>query len=349
MSLGITIAAAALASLQDGATAPAAADEGWKALDRVVIIVNDEILTQRDIGRELWLIDKRQGLNDDEARVEEKRIRARRVREMIRVQAGQDMGLPAAQVERSARDYIERDLDRFGSSQEKARHLQEMDMTFREREEQVKDAFYARAWDNYVTGEGAVAADGRPSRDRFVRPGYLGFAWNTFVERPELMPRIGGKPQTVVLHYVLVDPRAVGGEEQGRALALQIRQRVVEGEDMRDVVEKQGGGALRQTLTEPLEEVPLARLYPEIGRFLADAKPGDLSDVLSYRGKDRDLLQIVRLVERTAAVAPDFGSAEVQQRIADRVRDDLAEWRLEMAYRIVLRDSYVWPSEPGPR
>jgi hypothetical protein len=150
-----------------------------------------------------------------------------------------------------------------------------------------------------------------------------------------------------VLQWLLIDPQAAGGPEKGLSLAEDLRRRISEGEDMGDLVErydarkdKPKGG-----ITAPLVESRLRQLDPAAGAFVAEAKAGDLSDVLEFKSKGRGLLWIVRLIERRSAVVPDVTSVEVQKKLEERAKKDLEDWRREQAFRVLFRASYVWPPE----
>lgn len=244
----------------------------------------------------------------------------------------------------------------MGGSAQMAAFLEANDMTLYEMKEYIRDRICAEFWDNYVTGAGPVGQQARPSRDTYVRPGFLRYAHRQCLEHPELLPRIGGQAQAVVLQQLFLDASSAGAggnEDTARALAEDLRQRIVDGEDMGELVEHYDASKRTKSkrgLTEPLVESRLAQIDPGLAAFAAEAKPGDVSGVQDYKTKDgHDYLRIVRLVERTSPAVPDLSTFAVQKKISDRLRDDLSEWRLAQAYRNLFRDAYVWPQEYASR
>jgi hypothetical protein len=335
------------------AEAPAATPEpeDWHELDEPVHIVNEDMLTWRKLQREMWRRNHVRPFHTQaDAQESEKELRVESVKSALQVQAGQDMGLDPAQVDRQVKDWIARMMEKKGPV-EFAEALKEEGLTLYEFQDQQKDRLLAMFWDNYITGNGSVGA-ARQSRDCYVRPGSLQYAFHECIKHQELLPVIGGHAQSVVLQLLMIDPQANGGADASRALAEDLRQRILDGEDMGALVERYDATEVsrqRRGLTEPLREAGLMQARPDVGAFVAGAKPGDVSPVLEYTSKGHTYLRIVRLVDRNAAVVPDLGSTEVQKKLDKRVKEDLANWRREEAFKVLYRSSYVWPNELAQR
>jgi len=332
----------------DPAPTPAieAPDEGWRNLDEVIQIVNEDMLTSRALLREMYFENRRKPFaNEEEVRRKERELHVERVKEALQVQAGQDMGLDPAEIDRRVKDILEREMARRSSVGLSA-DLKERSMTLVEFQEGLKDRLYATFWDNYVTGNGSLGA-ARQSRDVYVRPGYLRYCYRRCLENRELLPVIGGREQTVVLQQIFIDPQANGGPEMARSLAEDLRARIVAGEDMGDLVERYDSRKDKQKrgITEPLLESSVQRLDPAVGAFLGTAQPGDLSKVLEFKGKSHNVWRIVSLVERTPAVVPELSSIEVQKKLLKRAGEDIENWRREQGFKDLFRASYVWPPE----
>ncbi len=272
------------------------------------------------------------------------------MKDALQVQAGQDMGLDPAQVDRQVRDWITRLKEKKGSA-EFAGGLKESGLTLFEFQDMQRDELLAMFWDNYITGNGSVGA-ARQSRDRFVRPGYLQYAFRECLKHQELLPVIGGHEQSVVLQLLHVDPKSSGGLDPSRTLAEDLRRRIADGEDMGDLVEKYDAShdsKQKRGIIDPLRESSLLQADPALGAFVAEAKPGDVSQVQEHKSKGLTYWRIVRLVERSPAVVPDLASTEVQKKLDKRVKEDLEGWRREQAFKLLYRTSYVWPAEYAQR
>lgn len=350
MMLSISILALlALLPVQENAqrpvTGPARPSDGWKELDRVVVIVNEDILTQRALQRDLQRIKNKQGLEGKNALQQAQNdILTQHVREKLWVQAGQDLGVEPAQVQRLVKDNLERLEDRYDGVVGLSNFLTSRDLDSNEAREQLQDDVYSKLWDHNITGDGPTAL-GRISRDTYERPGLCRFHYRNASASRRDLAQIGGRPQEVVVQFLILDPRHFDDPEKGRELAGQLRQRIVDGEDMGQLNERFGGLKRNQGLTDPLDEARLAQFDPAIGEFLRDARPGDLSQVMEYRTENQSTWRLVRLVDRTPAQIPDFATPEVQNALLRTLEDGRREYRREEAFKRLFKGSYIWPPE----
>lgn len=340
----------------DQPSAPSGAStrgEGWRDLDVVLQIVNEQMLTSQAMFREMARFNRRRPItNEGERREAERQIRSESVKDALRVQGGEDLGIDPAQLDRQVKDMMRRRQEQLQGSAGMAAYLEDRDRTLYEEVELTRDVIHATLWDNYITGQGSTGEGARPSCDSFVRPGYLTYTYRQCLEHPELLQVIGGSGPSVVLQWLFIDPDSAGGEEAGRSLAEDLRRRIVDGEDMGDLVEHYDpakSNKEKRGMTEPLLESRLREGDPAVGAFVAEAQPGDVSELLPFKSKDKEYWRIVRLVERRPAVIPSLGSIEVQTKLTDRIREDLSGWRRAEGIRRLVRASYIWPPDLIPR
>ena len=178
------------------------------------------------------------------------------------------------------------------------------------------------------------------------------YTYRQCLEHPELLEVVGGSPPSVVLQNLFIDSDAAGGAEAGESLAEDLRRRIVEGEDMGDIVlnyDASNTNKQKRGLSEPLLESRLEEVDPAVGAFVAEAQPGDVSELIRFMSKEKEHWRIVRLVERRAAVVPSLDSTEVQKKLSERIRSDLSDWRRSEGIRKLVRASYIWPPELIPR
>jgi hypothetical protein len=180
------------------------------------------------------------------------------------------------------------------------------------------------------------------------------YRYEECVEHPELLHEIGGRDQSVIVQQLILDPKSptVGGLDAARTLAEDLRRRILGGEDMNALVDLYGVGTSKANhgVSEPpFVESRLAKMDPQLGAFIAESKPGDLSEVQEWKIRDRDLVRIVRFVDRLPVVVPQISSLEVQKLLEKGVKTDMAEWRKEQAYSVLFRSSYVWPPKDEQR
>jgi hypothetical protein len=155
-----------------------------------------------------------------------------------------------------------------------------------------------------------------------------------------------------VLQQLFVDPESAGGEEAGRELAQDLRRRILDGEDMGDLVESYDAAPTNKKnrgMTEPFLESRLQQGDADVGAFVSAAKPGDVSEIIPYKSKGKEYWRIVRLVERRPAVIPPLDSIEAQSKLSERIREDLATWRRTEGIRKLVKASYIWPRDQIPR
>lgn len=318
-----------------------------RVLDQPVQIVNEDMVTQRKFVQAMYLENRgRNFANDEERAKAEQRVHEISVKAALRVQAGQDMGLDPAQVDRNARSYIEDMRTRMGQA-EFAEQLQRSQMTLYEYQEWIRDRLYSTFWENYVTGSGSLGQGSRPSRDRYVRPGFMEYRYKQCVENPEHLFEIGGHDQSVVVQQLILDPKStVGGLDGARAQAEDLRRRILGGEDMTALVDLHGASKANHGISDPpFVESRLSKIDPTLGEFVAKSKPGDVSEVQEFKIRDHDLVRIVRFVDRLPVNVPQLNSLEVQKLLEKNLKTEMAEWRKEQAYNVLFHSSYVWPSQ----
>jgi hypothetical protein len=342
--------------------ASSASDLGM--VDQVVQIVNEDMMTQRKFVTAMRMQNRGKPPQSLEERARlEQEVHEISVKAALRVQAGQDMGLDPAQVDRNARSYIEDQRAHFG--QEKfAELLQQSGMTLYEYQEWIRDRLYSTFWENYVTGTGSQGQGSRPSRDRYVRPGSMQYRYEQVVENPELLHQIGGHDQSVIVQQLILDPKSLpqlgvdpksppaSGLEAARAIAEDLRRRILGGEDMTALVDLYGASKTNHGISEPaFVESRLSKIDPTLGAFVAQSKPGDVSEVQEFKIRDHELVRIVRFVDRLPMVVPQLNSLDVQKMLEKGMRTEMAEWRKEQAYNVLFNSSYVWPAkyEAPPR
>jgi hypothetical protein len=325
--------------------APAIPNEGWKDLDRVVVIVNEDIFTYRALQQQLVKIKNKHGLEGKNALQEaQSEILTESVKERLWVQGGQDLGVDPEQVQRMVRDHLERLEERYDGVVGLAAFLKSIDVDPNQAREELQENVYRDVYLDYITGDSPTAI-GRTSRDTFVRPGLCRFHFRNALSKSRNLAQIGGKAQEVVLQFLIVDPKHFASVEEGRTLAEQLRERILDGEDMGDLNEQYGGAKRNRGVTEPFDESRLAQVDPSLVPFVRDAQPGDVSIVMEYRNENVSTWRLVRLVDRTPAVIPEFASPEVQKALLNTLRDGRREYRRDMAFRRLIKGSYVWPPE----
>jgi hypothetical protein len=330
------------------ASAPARTEGGWRELDRVVMVVNQDIITSSRLSLSLaQLMRTRKLSSDTERRAAEMQILGERVRERLAVQAGANLGIDEKLIERRVQENLDRLRERENGTVGLARFLQSRDVSAQEAPRLLKEDIYSQIWHDGVTGEGPGAL-GRVVADRYVRPGALPMFYRMALERPADLEAIGGSVARVKFQQIVLDVAQSGGEEPARALAAALKARVEAGEDMGSLARNYGTAREGDGVSEA-EQARLRELFPEIEAFTSKAAAGQVSDPIASSLRGKPLLRVVRLLERTEARVPDLTDATVQEKLRKRALERLDQSRLEQAYAGLLRSSYVWPPELAGR
>jgi len=313
------------------------------------MVVNEDMLTNRMLEHDVDSYRRQRAIAKEEEARALVEFQQMRVKNMLEVQAGQDMGIDPAIVKQQVKENVEHLIrERFSGVAGLADFLQSKDLDTDTLREQFKDQIYADVWEKYITGE-APLPGGRIARDRYVRPGLMRLYYESGVRQPDGLDQIGGKQQEVVLQYLFIDEKAYGGEQKTRELLQTLRQRIVDGEDMGDICERYSAWHTAKTDRGIMQSVPeshFANLDPPIATFLTSAKPGDVSGPLPYKTADGGRFwRIAKLVDRTAPVVPELSSPEVQQKVIQRIQEDYDQFRKAVALGQMYRGSYVWPPE----
>lgn len=357
MHPGALLAFAALAQGADRSTPVSSTASGsWELLDRIEIIVDEDVLTFSELEARVREVLSRVPVT---TREEMARLRSRiaeeEVRQLLMVQRGRELGFDPANVERTVRDFLERRIEEEGGLSIFSDRLAARDETGAERKRQVTDELYGISYDRAITGQ-SVGPGGRVVVDRYVRPGLLRLHYEETIRDPDGLRAIGGQPERVVFRQLAIDAASAGGPDAARTRIEDLRGQVRSGElTFEDAVTLFGAIQERAGLTQPLPLVDLDRVDPQLGRFAREAPVGDLSPVMPIRNGEGVLgYRVVQLVERLAPEVPPFEDRQVQAHLRKAVLARMDETRRRRALRNAFQAAYVWtasgarPPEAGP-
>lgn len=336
------------APVQDAPAPAASADEPrWQDLNGVVMIVNQDIITGRQLSKQMEEFERRNKpiTNEVEARRARSLVLTDDVKRRLSEQAGQDMGIDPKLVERRVDENMERMQEDANGVTGLSKRFEAQKTSPDEVRHLIREHLYSGVWRESVTGEGG-GPQARPFRDRYVRPGLLRFYYTNVVDRPEGAAAIGGKLAKYTLQLLVVDPDELGGREKARTIVQQLRKRLADGEEAGPILAEYS----KRRENIETDEVAIQRTDKDLAAFVKSAQPGDLSEIITLKSESGKVyLQVWRLVERTAAFKPDLAAADTQEAITKSFRRDLEDYRLNAAYRQLLRSAFVWPPEYAGR
>lgn len=343
----------ACAALQSPTGAPAAkAKPEWFEFDRVVAIVNQDIITHRQLMRDMARENDRRPINNkSELQAAQTKILTRRVKTLLSKQAGQDMGADEKLVERNVQDSFDRIVAGNNGVVGMSKVMKTQDMNTQDVKEVLREELYTRIFEDAVTGEGSGLA-ARPNRDRYVRPGEMKFRYESALRRPELLQFIGGSQETVTLQMISLDSDKRGGRDATLALGHELAEQLRADADMGELVRKYSAATENDGVNPPAEISRLRTLAPGLAKFVDD-RPSDatlwpkyISEpiVVADTGTRMGVL-VARIKEITPGETPVLTSTRSQEQIAKYARDSLDDYRLERAFVKLHAAAYIWPPE----
>lgn len=310
-------------------------EDQWRDFDGVAMIINDDIITLRELDK--MLKDARgmvETTTDAESAELVQQVAEVAVARRLQTQAGKNIGIPS--------DDVERTIDRFLAANRRDRSAQETADWMAERgagdlgqlRTKTRDELYRQFWESTSLGEPAGAM--RASRDRFVRPGQLREAYRINVDSL-------AQPPTVIFQFLALSTAAWGDAETARESLIDLRAEILAGADMGAMVDEYGA-SLRETRgISP--RVPITRVDdPQLAAFATEAEEGALSEVLEILGPDGEPqgYQIARIVNRTAGQpAPEFESPAMQVDIADKLQSSWDKSRLTVSSDNLWRTAFI--------
>lgn len=309
--------------------------------DGVALTVNQSVLTRRGLGRDMlrWRRDNPDA-GEAQVRAAEAELLRARVNELVRVQAGEDMGLPEEAVQVRVRDAMDRIQKRQNGWVGMSRFLQSRDMTTAEIKVALRGQMLGELWEDSVTGKGPAQGQ-RVVADRHVRPGRLKLLYDRALETEEGLALLGGAPERIKLQQIVLDPARAGGVEAARKLGEELAAKIASGADFGALVAEHSATPSNQGVGE-YETARLSRVEPTLAPFVAAAKPGETSAPIAG---PRGVVRIVKLLERFERRAPVFEALQTQATLRAREEERLDGQRLASAYKTRMEGSWIWPSE----
>jgi len=339
---------ASLLCLAPQAPAPAPAGSRQSApverrlpFDGVALTVNQSVLTRRGLGRDMlrWRRDNPDA-GEAQTRAAEVELLRARVNELVRVQAGEDMGLPEDAVQVRVRDAMDRIQKRQNGWVGMSRFLQSREMTTAEIKVALRGQMLGELWEDSITGKGPAQGQ-RVVADRHVRPGRLKLLYERALETEEGLALLGGAPERVKLQQIVLDPARLGGVEAARQLGDELAAKIAAGADFGALVAEHSAAPSNQGVGE-YETARLSRVEPTLSAFVAKAAPGEASAPIPG---PRGVVRIVKLLERFERRAPGFDALQTQSTLRTREQERLDSQRLAQAYKARMEGSWIWPSE----
>jgi len=337
------IAALALTTL---ALAPAPQEaEGLRMVDCVEVIVNDEILTYRQVmGAAARRIPE--GVSPTQMQLAELRNQVGRdlINERLQVQGGIDMGFEEQAVERIVDSSTERRIGTAGGVIQMADQLGETNSSLNDQKTALRRDLYRFSWERAITGVSA-GVSGRPFRDRYVRPGKLRLHFEQLKAGRMGAEAIGGQSARYQLQEITLPIPSEAEAEEVRVRAEEIYKELSNGLEFTAAVQALPNPPENDGVLPPLTGADLARNGgAEVAAFALSAAPGDISRPMPILVSRRRLVgwRIMKLIEADAPLLPLFEAPKTQASLRRAIQRETDDYRRNAGIKALTQGAYVW-------
>jgi len=349
-------------------------------VDRVEVIVNDEILTYRQVmGTAARKIPEGVTLSRRQLDEVRREVGLDLIDERLEVQGGIDMGFEEQTVDRIVANNTEHRIGTAGGVVQMAEDLDDKGVSLFEQESELRRNLYRFSWERAITGAN-VGVSGRTFRDRYVRPGQLRHRYELLEAGMMGAEEIKGRSARYQLQELILpippaddaDPPDVRGEklrvhaEKLRVRAEGLYLELMEGKDFTTAVRETPGTpqnkiiaeqAVANTAGAPEEEAndgvlpPLTGLLiaknagKEVAAFAISATHGEISRPLPFL-IDNKLYGwcIMKLLETESPILPVFELARTQTLLTKVIQLEADDYRRSEGLKILNQGAYIWPN-----
>jgi hypothetical protein len=327
-----------------GPPAPSSVEGEWRTLNEIFLVVNEEVVTLgqflREVRRSAAVVTTREDLD---RLALTKRDEFQRV--MLMTQAGRDLGFDPERIRDLVREDRTRLIERSGSVTAFGEQLSESRLSPEEFERDRENAYYGELWRAAVSGE-SQGAGGRPYVDAYIRPGRLLFEY-----RRQPVEQI--LPQTVQIQEIVLRILDDRSARETLALANELRDRVLAGEDFGKLAEQHSDAQQTRALGGRVRGHHrvdrMVEILPELTEFFVHGKEGDVCEPLPLRPEGELLgYQLLRLTAVERGGELPLTDLRIQEALRSRRAERLAELRVRRSLIELYEAAYVWPPPAPP-
>jgi len=315
-----------------------------KLVDRVEVIVNDEILTLRQV---MGTVASRvpEGVTLSALQLAELRNSVGRelIDERLKVQGGIDMGFEEQAVDRIVANNTRRRIGSAGGVVQMADELDGKGVSLFEQESELRRNLYRFSWERAITGAN-VGVAGRAFRDRYVRPGQLRLRYDFYEAGQMRAEAITGTSARYHLQELIVRIGEESDGEPARMRAELIRESLEDGLDFTTAIHNAPEPPENDGFLPPLTGEDLARNGGvELATFAISATPGEVSRPIPIlRGKRLAGWRLMKLIDSDAPLLPVFELARTQNLLRRVMQSEGDDYRREMGLEGLNRGAYIW-------
>jgi hypothetical protein len=328
-------------------SSPITQDADLRMVDYVKVIVNDEILTYRQVmGATVRKIPEGVQLTPQQLAALHNNVAIDLIQERLKMQGGIDMGIESQAVERLVGDNMERQIDAAGGAIQMADRLGQRELSLNDQKTAMRRKLYRFSWERAITGVGA-GVSGRAYRDRYVRPGKLRLHHEQLKDGLLGAEAIGGTPALFSLQQ-LVFPISSGDiAEQVRIQAEKTYSELSAGADFTEIIRAQSTPAEKDGMLSPKTWLQLAKNGgPKVALFAQSAAIGELSSPIPILSEGQLIgWRIIKLIKAEQPVLPIFNLPQTQSALRTAIQNETDEHRRRAGIKALRLGAYIWPNE----
>lgn len=332
-------------ALSIASIAPMTQDGQLELVDRVEVIVNDEILTYRQVmGSAVRRIPD--GIKPTPTQLAElhRQVGKDLIDERLKVQGGIDMGFEEEAVQRIVTSNTLRRVSSAGGVVEMADELDGSGLSLTEQESDLRRKLYSFSWERAITGVN-VGVAGRTYRDRYVRPGQLKLRYELFEEGQPGAEAIQGSSAKYHLQELLFPiPQGEAEGESTKLRAEEVRRTLLEGLEFTAAVRGSSTSPENDGMLPPLTVEQLSRNGgPEAAAFAITAKVGDISRPMPIlRGRNLLGWRIMKLLDTDAPLLPLFELPRTQALLQSTIQSEKDDYLRSEGLKGLNQGAYIW-------
>ena len=315
-------------------------------VDRVEVIVNDEILTYRQV-----LKAAAQRIPEGVSPTARQLVELRRmvgnelVDEHLKVQGGIDMGFEEDVVKRIVANNTHRRIGTAGGVIKMADELDSGGSSLFEQEKRLRRNLYRFSWERAVTGSN-VGVSGRAYRDRYVRPGQLKLRYERLENGQLGAEAIKGTSARYHLQEHIFRIHDEKDSEASRLRAEEMRERLRGNLGFTEAVRISPDPPENDGMLPILSGADLMqRRETEIAAFAISAKPGEVSRPIPILlGRRIAGWRLIKLLDSDAPLLPIFDVPRTQTLLRSSIQDEGDDYWRSKGLEGLNQGAFIWVS-----
>jgi len=317
-------------------------------VNRVEVIVNDEILTYRQI----MVTASRQvpeGTTPTPRQLSKLRkdVGIALVGERLRAQGGIDMGIDEQTIKDIVAKNTQKRIDAAGGAIKMTNELDDKGVSLFAQESAMRRDLYRFSWERAITGVDP-GISGRAFRDRYVRPGQLRLRYELLEAGQIEAESISGTSARYHIQQIVLPVTTDDDIEPARVRAMELLKKLEDGMDFTAAVQGLADPPENDGILQPLTGEQLARNGgPEVAAFALSAAHGELSGPIPiiidrvFHG-----WRLMKLLDSDTPLLPIFEIPRTQALLRRTLQSDRDDYHRSEGMKTLHQGAYIWSAGP---